>query len=405
MEANANTAHLGLMCLDEWEGTHGTLPVDVVLLTHLRDDADLVRLLPWTEEFTPRYRRTLLRHLRPITAEVIELPTLTAGLLFAPCLPEEMVRPEARQACRRMLESEAIPKLEQMGTRYACLGGLMASLTGYGRRLAATAEAAGITVSTGHSATAVSVYRTYVRAVEELGRDYRNGRMVVLGLGSVGVGFVRLLMQRLEKPKELVLVDRPFRREHLRKLAAEFARYGNLCVSVETTLEGGGLDADSVCYDCDFLVSAISSWNVIDIDRVAPGTVLVDCGLPACWSREAAWQRCSERMDIVPCEAGLVDCSSLGYRGRFPFGFAGHGAAGTATAWCCLTEGMILKQLPELAPTLGEPSTIGVAGFDEAFDELGLGAAALQCGGRYLPVAELREVLPVRAEHGAGLTA
>jgi predicted amino acid dehydrogenase len=397
MQATVEQPRLGITCLDEWSREREAAALDVILLTHPRNDADLIRLFPWSEPFSAEYRRALLKHLRPMMGEVIESPRLNAGLLFATCLAEDMIRPETRGGCREMLAREALPALRRTGARYVCLGGLTASLTGYGRRLQEPAEALGLTVTTGHSATVVSVYRTYVRACRELGLRPAEGRMVVLGLGSVGSGFVRLLLQQPELPESLVLIDRPSRRPQLDELAEELRGMSGVDIRIETSAPDGRIAADSACYDCRFLISAISSWDIIDIALVKPGTVLVDDSQPNCWSREHAWQRCRERLDIAPCEAGLIDCSSIGYRSHFPFGFADHGDWGSRTAWCCLTEGMMLALVPGLAPTIGEPTAEGVLRFDQAFDRLGLEAASLQCEGRLLPVAQLREAFALTA--------
>ncbi|WP_147305035.1 hypothetical protein [Alkalilimnicola ehrlichii] len=396
MDTAVKQAWTGITCLEEWNRDRDTHGLDVVLLTHPRDDTDLVRLFPWSGHFTTDYRRALLRHLRPMMGEVIETPRLNVGLLFATCLAEDMINPDTRRWCREMLAMEALPALRRTGARYVCLGGLTASLTGYGRRLQGVADELGLTITTGHSSTTVSVYRTYARACQELELEPNRGRMVVLGLGSVGSGFVRLVLQQKEVPKSIVLVDRPNRVAHLEKLAAEFRNIADIDISIETSTKDGEIKPDSACYNCDYLISAISSWNIIDIDRIAPGTVLVDDSQPNCWSRDAAWERCKTRLDIAPCEAGLIDCSSIGYRAHFPFEFADHGPSGSRTAWCCLTEGMMLALDSTLEPTIGEPTAERVAKFNEAFDRLKFTAAALQCEGRRLPVDELRAAFPRR---------
>jgi hypothetical protein len=104
-------------------------------------------------------------------------------------------------------------------------------------------------------------------------------------------------------------------------LAAELA-FDGIETRIELTDRTRQLVAGTGCYDARFLISAVSTPDVIDIDRVAPRTVLVDDGQPNCWSRGAAWRRVGRFADIAPCEAGLVDVSSLNYWSYFPFQFA-----------------------------------------------------------------------------------
>jgi hypothetical protein len=62
-------------------------------------------------------------------------------------------------------------------------------------------------------------------------------------------------------------------------------------VRIDFTDRDGQLPADSARSNTRFLIGAVSTPNVvdiidiIDIDRVAPGTVLIDDSQPNCWSR------------------------------------------------------------------------------------------------------------------------
>jgi hypothetical protein len=213
---------------------------------------------------------------------------------------------------------------------------------------------------------------------------------VILGAGSVGGGLGRLLARERELPAELVIVDKPERASHAEQLGAELSEAG-VSTRVDLTDADGQLASTSVCYDAEFLISAVSTPDVIDIDRVAPRTVLIDDSQPNCWSRERAWRRVLVASDIAPCEAGLVDACSIGYWGYFPFPFASFGPdGGTSVAWCCLAEGLAMAHETTLPPTIGEPTVDGLTQYLSAFRRLGLGVAPLQCGNRLLALDRLR---------------
>lgn len=395
---NSSSAQwLGSDSLDRWKSRPGARfqprKLDVVLLTHPRDEADFVRLFPWGGKLTLDERREIAQHLRPTFGEVISADNLTIGLLFLPVFAAEIMHPATRSRCRTFLKTEGMAAAAASGARVLCLGGLLGSLSAYGRHVDATASEAGMVVTTGHSLTAISVLQTYRRTLAELALDPRTGSMAILGVGSVGWGFARLLAASAAVPRHITLVDVPRCAEKLEEFAAALRAYGRFTVSCEVTDRHGVLPPSSACYHSQFLVSAVSTPEVVDINLVAPGTVLIDDSQPYCWSRSQAWKRCRDQLDIVPCEAGLIDVGSIGYRSHFPFDFADQAIDGSRTAWCCLTEGLLQALEPDLPATLGEPTAETLDAYLQAFDRHGLQSAMLQCGENALPVQALRQSL------------
>lgn len=369
--------------------------VDVVLITHGRDEQDLPRLFPWSEKLTVQERRDLTKLLRPAFGEIIQLSNLTAGILFLPFYADELIDPASRQECRRLLEAEGLQAAASAGARIVCLGGLTGALSLYGRRLLAPAKQLGIEITTGHSVTAISVIRTFLKVFDELGRNPDESHIAILGVGSIGSSFIKLLETQSIRPRSVTLVDRPIQQKHVERVQQELAEYG-IATAVEFTSQDGQLDRASKCYDVDVLISAVSTPYVIDIDLVAPGTVLIDDSQPYCWSREQAWKRVATQSDIVPCEAGLVDCSSIGYRSRFPFDFADYDPEfGSHVSWSCLAEGLLHALDTSLPLTLGEPTFDILARHNEAFDARGFTAPILQCGAHPLPMHILRQSVVV----------
>lgn len=402
MQESQNKPAVGIMAKKIWRTRAPDAALDVVLLTHPRDDTDLSRLFPWLSGFSADYRMNVLRHLRPILGEVIEMPRLNTGIMFLTCPAEDIVNPRTRRYCRDILEREVLPALAESGAKVVCLGGLTASLTGYGRRIRQQAEELGIQITSGHSATVVNMLNTLETALDSLERPMGGNSLVVLGVGSVGTGFARLLMTREDPPRELTLMDLPSRREALEELADELRQENPRCrIRVVSTAPNGHIPPGGTPYHCDILVSAINSSNVIDVDKLAPGTVLVDDSQPWCWSRDDAWDRCVTQNDLIPCEAGLVDCSHLGYVSHFPFDFNDHGPMGSNTAWCCMTEGLMMALDPTLPATGAVPDAEHLRQYDLAYRRLGFRPATLQCGPHALPMETLRDAEPVLERTGS----
>jgi predicted amino acid dehydrogenase len=365
--------------------------LDVVLLTHPRDERDMSMLYPFTDDLSFPDIRRFAHALEPVCGEVIETPDLAVGLMFMFRFADEMLDPRNRGDIRTLLMGSALDAVAATGARVVCLGGLLGALSGYGKRLASYAQANALTVTTGHSMTSVTVLQTYRRAIVELGLNPASSRVVILGVGSVGAAFGRLLAREELPPAEMVIVDKPERARHVEELASELTATG-LATRIDLTDRDGQLRSNSLCYDTQFLISAVSTPNVIDIERVAPCTVLVDDSQPNCWSRERAWRRVNRFADIAPCEAGLVEAASISYWSYFPFRFASQDAAGgTSVAWCCLAEGLAMGHDSTLPPTVGEPEIAGLAQYQGAFERLGFSVAPLQCGSHFLPIEALRD--------------
>lgn len=368
---------------------------DVVLITHPRDEDDLPRMFPWSKNLEHHERTSLTKHLKPAFGEVLETRSVRVGILFLPVYAQDIIHPSTRAGSRKILQ-DGLRLAAQSGARFVCLGGLTGSLSLYGRKLAALAQELGITLTTGHSVTSISVLETYLRSIHDLTIDVSTSKMVVLGAGSVGGAFARLLLQQPLVPRELILVDKPSRAEHLNTLCKSLQKNAEKTkISFELTTPRGEVPPPSSCYDCKFLVTAVSSWHVIEIDHVAPGTILIDDSQPYCWDREKAWNRCRMHYDIVPCEAGLIDCLSIGYLSRFPFDFAEQDEHGqSSTAWSCLAEGLLLSLKNELPTTIGEPSIQNILSYYEAFKQFNFHPPALQCGQNKLPIEVLKTELP-----------
>jgi predicted amino acid dehydrogenase len=364
--------------------------LDVVLLTHPRDEDDMSRLFADIDRLSRRTRAQLLRLLRPAFGEIVELPALRVGIYFMPFTGADCMDPQARSAARKLMSDEALPAVARSGARVMCLGGLSGSLTGYGKRIKAAADACGVTLTTGHSLTVVTIVNAYLRAVAELELDPAAESMTILGAGSIGRGVAELVARHERRPRSIALVDLPSRAAHVRAVAERLRATTRCEITTELTDARGALPADGSCYRSRFLISATSMPNIVDVARVSPGCVLIDDSQPYCWPRDAAWARVTSAHDIAPCDAGLVDCSSLGYRARFPFDFADHGETGSSIAWSCLTEGLLRALHPELPETIGEPSAATLDAYAAAFDRAGLTVPPLQCGAHLLPIPELR---------------
>lgn len=388
-----NRSFFGPSAQREWTARGNQRPLDVALITHPRDAADVARLFPWAAALDAARLTDLLCCLQPVYGEIIEAGDINIGIIFLPILAQDMTDPRKRASSRKCLEQQGLAKAAELGARHVCLGGLTGALSNYGRRISARAQALGIALTTGHAATAVSIVRQYDEAIRQAGIAPDDATVAILGVGSVGAGVGRLFTHsaRVSRPGHIVLVDTAAQEQRLQSLAAEIAGIAGIAVSIERLETRGTLPPDSRCYlGANVVISAVSTAYVLDPERVAPGTILIDDSQPYCWARGAAYARMQRCGDLLPCDAGLVDASALGYRSRFPFDFADDVGQGSTVSWSCLAEGILRVRYPGLPGNIGEAEPAQLLAYDRAFDEAGLAIPPLQCGRERLNVAQFR---------------
>lgn len=365
-----------------------TRQLDVVLITHPRDTSDLERVFPFLENLSENQKYELTKCLKPIFGEIIVAPNFTVGLLFLPFYAEEIIDPRRMAICRKLLQ-EGVNTAVNFGAKTICLGGLTATLSKYGRKVEVSGNSQ---ITTGHCMTCTSVYLTLVQSIQQLSVNTMDKTIVILGIGSIGKTVTKLLLHLNEFVfDKIYLVDRKNRSEDLYQLKLELEQQYGIEINIETTDSNGSLSDESIVYHSDIVISAVSTAYVVDIDKLSPYTILVDDSQPYCWHRSKAWERCITRMDIVPCEAGLIDCSSVGFTSRFPFDFADYDdGVGSSIAWSCLSEGIAKSLIEELPSTIGEPSFENLLKYYEAFKTLNFQTPPLQCGENALPIEELK---------------
>ncbi|MCA7950673.1 hypothetical protein LGM43_10345 [Burkholderia seminalis] len=388
--------YLGPSAQQKWMRRGVPRDIDVVLLTHPRDRADVVRMFPWAGTLDGDALADLLDCLQPVYGEIIEAKGINIGILFLPILAQDMIDPRKRASSRRRMENEGLAKAAAMGARHVCLGGLTGALTHYGRRIEARSKELDIELTTGHAVTSVSIVRQVDKALSESGLNGSDVALAILGVGSVGAGVARLLARSSSatRPAELILVDTLQQQDRLRAIAGEVAACSSMRVSVEVLPTRHALPDDSRCYrDANVIVSAVSTPSILDIDLVRAGTILIDDSQPYCWNRDAAWARVRARGDILPCDAGLVDVREIAYRSFFPFDFSDDVGHGSAVSWSCLAEGLLRASLPQLVSNIGEADATQLLAYEQAFDNMKFGIPPLQCGKHVLDVAAFRRFL------------
>ncbi|MFJ6808980.1 amino acid adenylation domain-containing protein [Streptomyces anulatus] len=300
--------------------------LDAALVGYLPSPADLARLAGLSAGALPRERvRTLLfPGGRPRLLETMGTPLGRSGFVCVPLFADELAPGDDLLGHT----TRGVELASSLGARAVSLAGMIPSLTGYGFDVlravgttgpvtaapagpadhtgsAAPATPATPVVTTGHAATVVSVVRTVHAALDATGQRLGALTVAFVGLGSIGSSSLELLLTRAQQPPaRLLLCDVQGSGPRLKELAENLLERG-LVESVEVVESGQGLP-DAV-YDARLIVAAVSGGGaLLDIDRLAPGTTVVDDSFPHCFDTSRAIGRMERAKDVLVVGGGLL---------------------------------------------------------------------------------------------------
>jgi hypothetical protein len=263
------------------------------------------------------------------------------------------------------------------------LTGLIPAVTDLGRALSSDS---GATLTTGHAATASAMGLTVQSVLASARRSIRSQNFCFVGLGAIGTATLRTILGCMDHPAHITLCDVVAKRGELEKLAQEakvaFGFRGD--VSVLTTT--GPLPREA--YDADVFVGATNVPNVIAVDQLRPGAIIVDDSFPLCFDLAAALRRFRQAGDILVASGGSVQVSGgVKWDIALPPAIPGFARSRIASALlpsdrmitgCILSA--LLPQANGLKPTVGEVSLDDCRDYFAAFATMGVTAAPLHCG-------------------------
>jgi predicted amino acid dehydrogenase len=277
--------------------------------------------------------------------------------------------------------TQAVEAAAASGAEVVSLAGMIPAHTRYGFDVAQALNAAAPRVTTGHAATAASVVRTTRRALEESSTEVAHCTLAVIGVGSIGWSSLRLLLAvSAGAPRRLLLCDVASRARHLSQLVDELRSQG---YRADSAVCGPDLRVPAAVYETDLIIAAISADRpVLDIDRLRPGTIVVDDSFPHCFDPRAALDRMADRRDVVVVGGGLLTAEPSQ---RTPADdpllrhYAKHltGLRLPDTVPSCQLEALMQVARPDLPPVRGLVDVDLALAYWEALSDLHIKAAPL----------------------------
>ncbi len=352
-------------------------PVDSVAVGYFN-----TRLL----RYAPVSRETLVEEWcggLPVVAGIRQTPLGRIGLMILPRFEDQLFGNQGD-----LLDglTDALRVARHLGARTMALTGLLASATDYGRALDhATAGQDLPRVTTGHATTTSSVVLTIRHALEEAGRDLAREHVGFLGLGSIGRTTLRLLLACLPHPAELSLCDLQSKEDDLlalrREIVEDLGYQGNVHVIMARR------ETPDALYRAKVIVGATNVPEVLDIDKVAEGTILVDDSAPHCFRTAEALRRFQVQNDLLVTDGDLLVAPEplpiclhfprgvdVGLREEYVASFSNFNPRAITG---CILSSLLSAQFADLPPTLGLIDSPSALRHYETLSRLGFRSAPL----------------------------
>ena len=232
------------------------------------------------------------------------------GIILIPVTDMDMFKDKQRTLDAALKGVELAAKL---GAKCVSFTGMIPAATDYATsivnavraRAAEKPELNALQLTSGHAAVVAAFALNIDRLLEFAGRSYQDERVAFVGLGSIGEGITKLMAAR-PAPRRIYLVDVAKKQAHLEQLKADLIgdyKIPAARIDIITVEEEQSLPAE-LYPKISLILSATSGPEVIDIDALAPGTLIVDDSFPLGYNTYKAVKRMQGPADIMITIAG-----------------------------------------------------------------------------------------------------
>jgi amino acid adenylation domain-containing protein len=290
---------------------------------------------------------------------------------------------------------EALEMSRRIGARTVSLTGLLPSATDYGHAITEQLpENSGLPrITTGHATTVTAVVLTLRRILMESRRDLAREGVAFVGMGSIGRASLHLMLRYLPHPKKIMICDVYGKLDWLEKIRGEMINDLAFKGYIQIVASSRKLPAE--IYDAGLIVGATNVPDLLEIESLKPGTLIVDDSAPHCFNSQHAIERFKQREDILFSEGGALQLPARVSRVRYlphrvermmdPAALASFSRRHPYHVAGCAFSSLLLARFEKLKPTLGLVDDASCAAHYELIRDLGYEAGQLHCEDYLLP--------------------
>lgn len=198
---------------------------------------------------------------------------------------------------------QSIQMGKNLGAKAVSMTGLLPSATNYGISIDNMIQAKDMPkITTGHAVTVSAVLLNIQETFKITKRKIQSESIGFLGLGSIGLTTLYLMLEKMPHPKKIFLCDiykKLNMLEDIKKTIKKKYKYKGV-VDILSSNRTPPQDF----YNATTIIGATSVPDILLIDKVKPGTIIIDDSGPPCFDLNLAVERMNQSNDIIFIEAG-----------------------------------------------------------------------------------------------------
>jgi predicted amino acid dehydrogenase len=322
------------------------------------------------------------------------------GVIMLPCFEADFYTDPASTKATTLAALEMAGKA---GAKTVSLTGVIPSTTRHGRDIEEWMEDRENLpeITTGDATRSATIVKSVEGILAEAEREIPGETISVVGLGSIGFGTLRLMLDVLDHPKHLILCD-PYQTDDQMSRIRDRVRDAGFQGQIDIVKNGGALPPE--VYDASLVIASTNLPGVLDMDSLKPGTLVVDYSFPPVFRVDEAIKRFTQERDILFTTGGELRMSDVVAETIYlpeemeevddsvQFGFLKFLQSRDKNEITgCVLVSLLTGLSEDVAPTLGELENDDALAHYEFLEEMGASPAKLQMTGFFLPEEGIQE--------------
>ena len=255
---------------------------------------------PFLEFCFHKFFQLIIKGNKALWIGLMDSPFGNSALIVLPQSTAEMKKKSLQERERELLKG--LNLAQNLGAKKIAFAGLLPSLLNHfqgltSKELAQYKES----LIKGQTMTCLAV----VQVFEKLLKQTDCQTLSLMGLGAIGSNCLHLFLEKLAKPKKIILCDVLKRKALLQKKALEIQKTYHIPTDIALYEE----DSFLKIYEGDFILGAVSSKNILNPWLLKPGAVLVDDSFPPLVSIKESVERMKKKKDILILSGGRMKLS------------------------------------------------------------------------------------------------
>ncbi|MDP6564961.1 MAG: hypothetical protein QF578_09065 [Alphaproteobacteria bacterium] len=258
-----------------------------------------------------------------LLTHVLESEYGRLGVILIPVVDIDLFKDKQQTVAAAL---KGVELAAEHGAKCVSFTGMIPAATDYVRDIAAAVRRRGaenptlngLQLTSGHASVVAAFAFNIDSLLDFASRSYQDERVAFVGLGSIGEGIARLMAAR-PAPRHIYLVDVTEKRGALEQLKSDLTREYDLpAARIDiVTVDPQQSLPDHLYPEISLILSATSGPEVIDVDALAPGTLIVDDSFPLGYNARKAVERMDRVGDIMITIAGAFQ-SPARFAPKFP---------------------------------------------------------------------------------------